>query len=416
MTKKNTLKVIFIGHVDHGKSTLIGRLLLETNSLPKGKIAEIKRISKELGKDTELAYLADQLKEEREQNITIDTTQLFFKIQKRNYCIIDAPGHVKFIKNMITGATLAEAAVLIVDVREGVMEQTCRHAYLINMLGLNRVIVVFNKMDLIGYKPERFNEVKRELLKFLEDLKIKPSFVIPVSAGEGINVSKKSRKTNWYKGPTLLKALGSFKINTKAAKKPLRFPIQDIYKIEDEKIILGRIASGVIKQGQKAVLLPRFKSVTIKAIKVFGERKTTAKQGENIGVTLKEPLSIKRGEVIVAKRNLPQLTDCFKGNIFWMSEEPLQLNKSLILRCATQKVGCVAEKIEKRINSSTLEIIEENAGELKLNETGVVTFKTEKPIVVEKFSFIGELGRFVIEKECNLQGVGIITEKPMQRN
>lgn len=399
-----------IGHVDHGKSTLIGRLLLETNSLPKGKIAEIKRISKKLSKDTELAYLADQLKEEREKNISIDTTQLFFKTQKRNYCIIDAPGHVKFIRNMITGATLAEAAILVVDVREGIAEQTCRHAYLINMLGLNKIIVVLNKMDLVGYKLGRFNEVKKELLKFLENLKMKPSFIIPASAKEGVNVSKKTRRINCYKGPFLLKALDSFKVSTKTTKKPLRFPIQDVYKIENEKIIIGRITSGVIKQGQRVVLLPQFKNVTIKAIKVFGERKTAARQGESIGLTLKEPLSIKRGEVIVAQKNLPQPTDYFKGNIFWMSNEPLQLNKLLTFRCSTQETKCVVKKIEKRIDSSTLKIIEENADMLKLNETGVVSFKTEKPIVVERFSFINEIGKFVIEKECNLQGAGIITE------
>ena len=173
---KDSLRIVIVGHVDHGKSTLIGRLLLDTNSLPKEKITEIKKISKELGKDTEMAYVVDQLKEERERNITIDTTQIFFNTRKRNYIIIDAPGHLEFIKNMITGASMAEAAILIVDVKEGVREQTRRHSYILNMLGIKEVMVVFNKMDLIGYEQERYNKVKDEIVEFLHSLKITPFF------------------------------------------------------------------------------------------------------------------------------------------------------------------------------------------------------------------------------------------------
>lgn len=407
--KKDVLKIVIVGHVDHGKSTVIGRLLLETDSLPKEKITEIKRISEELGKDTELAYLTDQLKEERERNITIETTQIFFKTRNRNYVIIDAPGHIEFIKNMITGASLAEATVLIVDVQEGAMEQTRRHLYLINLLGLDRVIVVFNKMDLVDYKKERFDKVKTELSKIMESLKIKPSFTVPISAKEGANISKGSSKMGWYKGPTLLKALDSLNLNTKIAKKPLRFPIQDVYEMAGEKVIVGRIASGVIKQGHKITLLPSLKDARIEAIKVFGRHRTIAQKGECIGLTLKESLFVRRGEVIAQKENPPKLTERFKGSMFWMSHQPLQTNRPVTLRCATQEIKCVVEKIEKRINPSTFEVIEENANELKLNEAGIVIFKTEKPIVVEKFSFIEELGKFIIEHEYSLLGAGIVT-------
>jgi sulfate adenylyltransferase large subunit len=413
--EKETVKIVIIGHVDHGKSTLIGRLLLDTNSLPKEKLTEIKKISKELGKETELAYLVDQLKEERERNATIDTTQIFFKTRKRNYVIIDTPGHVEFIKNMITGASLAQIGVLIVDVQEGVMEQTRRHAYIISMLGIDKVIVVFNKMDLVNYERERFNKVRVELLKFLESLKITPFFTVPASAKEGDNICMKSSKMSWYKGPGLLGALNSLKLNIKTTKKPLRFPIQDIYEIEGEKIIVGRIISGIIKQGQKVILLPSFKAARIKIIKVFGKRRRTAREGENIGLTLSKPVFVERGEVVAQKENPPKATDHFKGNILWMSYEPLQINKTMILRCATQEIECTAERIEKRINSSTLEIIEENAMVLKLNEAGVVIFKTQEPIVVEKFNFIEELGRFIIEREHDLKGIGIVTENNADR-
>jgi len=407
---KETVKIVIVGHVDHGKSTLIGRLLLDTNSLPKDKIAEIRKISKELGKDTELAYLTDQLKEEREQNITIDTTQIFFKTHKRDFVIIDAPGHVEFLKNMITGATQAEAAVLIVDANEGIMEQTGRHAYLVSMLGISKVIIVFNKMDIVSYQENKFNAIKEKLSNFMRTLGVNPLFMIPMSAREGDNVFKKSQRMKWYKGPTLLEALDLFKLNVKIEKKSLRYPVQDVYHINDKNIVVGRIEAGSIKPGQKVTLLPSMNTIGIKSIEVFEKSKTKAQTGESIGLTLNGSLPVKRGDIIVEGESPPKLTEQFKGNIFWMSDEPLRINEAITLRCATQEVECIAEKIERRINSSTLELIEESAKELKLNEAGVVVFKVKKPIVAEKFSFIEELGRFVIEREYNLQGAGIITE------
>lgn len=411
---KETVKIVIIGHIDHGKSTLIGRLLLDTNSLPKGKLAEIKKISKELGREAELAYLTDQLKEEREKNITIDTTQIFFNSHKRNYVIIDAPGHVEFIKNMITGASLAEAAVLIIDVNEGMAEQTTRHAYIATMLGIDDVIVIFNKMDLVDYSRERFEKVKGELVSFMENLGVRPSFLIPTSAKQGDNILKTSANMSWYEGPGLLQALDGLNIDRESAKKPLRFPVQDIYEIDGEKIIVGKVVSGIIKQDQQVILFPSGQEAKIKALRIFQGRKKKARQGENIGLTLAQPIPIRRGDVIVGKENTPRPTDRFKGNIFWMVEEPLQIGKTTTLRCATQEVDCIVEKIETRIDSSTLQVLEENANQLELNEAGTVIFKLKKPLIIEKFSFIEELGRFVIERQYNLQGAGIIITEAVQ--
>lgn len=391
------MKIVIVGHVDHGKSTLIGRLLLDTNSLPKDKIIR------------DLAHITDQLKEERERNITIDTTQTFFKTQRRNYVIIDAPGHVEFLKNMITGATLAEAAVLLVDVNEGVMEETRRHAYIINLLGIDKLIVAFNKMDLVNYEKERFDSVKTELLNFFEDLGIKPSFMIPVSAKVGSNIFTKSSRLNWYKGPALLEALDLLKRDTKLEKRPLRLPVQDVYEIDNENIIVGKVLSGVIRENQEVLFIPSRKEARVRFIRAFREHKKLAQEEENIGIVLKKTLDIKRGEVIVQKEIPPEAPTRFKGNIFWMSDKPLRLNKKMTVRCATQETECIAEKIEERINSSTLETIEKNSNELKLNETGIVIFKTENPILVESFSYIRGLGKFVIEYKNNLQGAGIIT-------
>jgi sulfate adenylyltransferase large subunit len=409
MLNKSHMNIVIVGHVDHGKSTLIGRLLLDTDSLPKDKITEIKKISKELGKDNELAFLTDQLKEEREKNMTIDTTQIFFNTRKRSYCIIDTPGHVEFLENMITGASYAETAVLVVDANEGILEQTRRHAYILGMLGIDDLIVVFNKMDLINYKEERFKEVKNELLIFLEGIGIRPSFTIPISAKEGVNISKKSSKMRWYQGPCLLKASDSLKLDTKIEKRPLRFSIQDTYEIDGQTVTVGKILSGAVKQGQEVMLLPSFKKTRINLIKVFGKSMKEARAGKNIGLILDDPSFTKKGVIVVEKTEAIKPTDCFKANIFWMSDEPLKINQTLSLRCATQETSCIAEKIEKRINSSTLEIIEENADELKINETGIAIIRTEQPLVIEKFSFIEELGRFAIEKKSILQGMGIIT-------
>ncbi len=249
------LKFVIVGHVDHGKSTLIGRLLYDTNSLPEGKIEEIKQLCESLGKDIEFGYVMDHLEEERDQGITIDTAQTFFSTEKRDYVIIDAPGHVEFVKNMISGASQAEAAVLIVDAEEGVKEQTKRHAYILGMLGLSQVIVVINKMDLVDYAPQRFESVKRELLEFLSNINIRPSYVIPISAKKGDFIANKTGNVDWYDGPTLLEALDTFRTRESANEKPLRYVVQDVYSF-DKRIIAGRVESGIIRKGDRIKVLP----------------------------------------------------------------------------------------------------------------------------------------------------------------
>ena len=236
MTDSSTLNFVIVGHVDHGKSTLIGRLLYDTDSLPSDKIEEIKKTSEGLGRKTEFAYLLDHLEEERQQGLTIDTTQVFFKTDKRCYVIIDAPGHVEFVKNMVTGASQAEAAILIIDVKEGIKEQTKRHAYILSLLGLNQVVVILNKMDLVDFSEGRFNEVKKGAQEFLNSINMDPLFYIPICAIKGDNIARRSERMNWYNGPTLLESLDTLKSRESAENKPLIFPIQDAYKIDDKRI------------------------------------------------------------------------------------------------------------------------------------------------------------------------------------
>jgi translation elongation factor TU len=320
--RDRSLKIIITGHIDHGKSTLIGRLLLDTGSLPKEKLAEIKKISRDLGKDTELAFVTDQLKEEREQSLTIDTTQIFFKTGKRHYVIIDSPGHAEFIKNMFTGATQAQAAVLIIDLNEGIREQSRRHAYILGMLGIQNVIVACNKMDLIQYSEEKFNQIKNEFLKFLDNLSIKPIFIIPISAREGANISQKSPRMKWFKGPCLLDALDRIKPDVKDTAKPFRFSVQDVYNIEGKKIIAGKVISGIVRKGQEVILLPSKTRSKIGSLEVFQKELTKAEGGENIGLTLQDNSHCERGHIISETKELPHLTGHFRGDIFWMAEEP----------------------------------------------------------------------------------------------
>ena len=408
--QKEHMKIVIVGHVDHGKSTLIGRLLYDTSSLPDGFIEEIKKTCEMLGRELEFAYVLDSLEEEREQNITIDTTQTFFKTKKREYVIIDAPGHKEFVKNMITGASLAEAAILIVSAKEGVQEQTKRHAYILSMLGIKQVIVAVNKIDLIGYKEEIFNSVKEELLKFLDSVKIKPSYVIPISAKEGDNITKKSEKIRWYSSLTVLEALDAFETEKKAANKPLRLPVQDVYKIDDKRIIAGRIESGKIKKGDNIIFLPSDKEAVVKSVEAFNEDREEAEAGESIGITTEEELFIERGQVICHKDRLPKVKDRFKANIFWMSDKQFDINEKITIKCATQEAECFIEKIEKRINSSDLEVIEENAKKLEHTELGSVIIKTKEPLVIENFNDMAELGRFVFVKGYDTVAGGIITE------
>jgi sulfate adenylyltransferase subunit 1 len=402
------LKFVIVGHVDHGKSTLIGRLLYDTGSISEEKIEEIKNICDSLGKEFEFSYIMDHLEEERDQGITIDTTQTFFNTEKREYVIIDAPGHVEFIKNMISGASQADAAILIIDAEEGVKEQTKRHAYILGMLGLSQIIVVINKMDIIGYNQKRFEEVKDEILQFLDNININPSYIIPISARKGDFIVNKTNTMKWYSGNTLLEVLSTFRIKENVNNKPVRFVVQDIYNF-DKRIVVGRVESGIIRKCDKIKVLPSGEETKIKSIEEFLKDTTEAEAGKSIGITIEDKLFIDRGNVIIkCDQEIPKLTNKINANIFWMDNIPYKKNESLWFRCATQEISCEIEQINKVINSSTLELIAENTDQIKNREVANVIIKTHKPIIVENFNTIEELGRFVLGREDTCAG-GIIT-------
>ncbi|WKV09260.1 GTP-binding protein [Thermoanaerobacterium sp. CMT5567-10] len=407
---RETLKIVVVGHVDHGKSTVIGRLLYDTKSLPERAIEKVKRISKETGKPFEYAYLLDAFEEEQKQGITIDTTQIQFHTKKRDYVIIDAPGHVEFLKNMISGAANAEAALLVIDANEGVREQSKRHGYILSLLGIKKVYVLVNKMDLIDYSEEKFLDVKSDMDTFLKSINVFPQKYIPVSAFYGENIALRSKKMPWYKGDTVLDALDVFEKDKEIIDKPLRLPIQDVYKFDNRRIIAGRIESGVLNVGDEIVIYPSKRTSKIKSIEYWQEKDKTTKveAGMSVGITLFDEFFYKRGEFITRKDDeAPLVGDTFKANIFWMGENRLTINKRYKLKLVTQETECEIAAINRVIDASTL-FSNDNAKKVNTNEVAEVVIKTKDKICFDEFRNNHVTGRFVIVDGYDISGGGII--------
>ncbi len=407
---KSTVNLVIVGHVDHGKSTLIGRLLFETDSLSSDRIEEVKGISRESGKEIEFAHLLDHLEEERSQGTTIDTTEVFFNTEKMNYTIIDAPGHVEFVRNMITGASHAEAAVLVVDAAVGVREQTKRHANILSLLGIDQTIVVLNKMDLVHFEEKRFEERKRAVGMFLASIKIDPVCYIPVCAVGGDNIAGKSQNMIWYGGPTLLDSLDALKERPSAADNPLIFPVQDVYELHGGRIAVGRVEAGTLRRGAAIKILPGGQTTEVLSVQRYPQTIDAAVAGQCAGITTADALSLRRGEVICTPGCEPSLSNEFEAKIIWLSEHRFDKRQPLVLRCATQETTCTLERIKRRIDSSTLELIGENADILQNTEVAEVIIKTDKPICIESCSRVRELGRFVLLEGDDTCAGGIITQ------
>jgi bifunctional enzyme CysN/CysC/sulfate adenylyltransferase subunit 1 len=408
-TTREVLRIVTVGHVDHGKSTVIGRLLYDTKSIPEGAIEKVKRISKETGKPFEYAYLLDAFEEEQAQGITIDTTQLQFHTDKRDYVIIDAPGHKEFLKNMISGAASAEAALLIIDANEGIQEQSKRHGYILSLLGIEQVYVVVNKMDLIEYSEEKFNNIQKNMNAFLSNLNVRPLKYIPISAFYGENLTSKSDKMPWYKGTTVLEGLDEFSKEQGLEDKPLRFPIQDVYKFDHRRIIAGRVESGRLNVGDEILISPSNKVTKVKSIEYFVEKDKTevVSAGMSVGITVEDEFFNKRGEFITHKEHAPLVGDLVSANVFWMGKNPLIKNKKYKLKLATQEVECEIASINKVIDATTL-ASNENSQEVKTNDVAEITIKTKEKICLDKFAQNQTTGRFVIVDGYDVSGGGIV--------
>jgi len=407
-SERPQLKFVIVGHVDHGKSTLVGRLLYDTESLPPSKLEEIRKASEELGYEVELSYVIDHLEEERSRRITIDTAQTWFKTPEREYVIIDAPGHREFIRNMVTGASQADAAVFIVDAQEGIREQTRRHAYVLGMLGIQQVLVLMNKMDLVNWQKARFDELNEELSGFFASIGIRALGSIPVSAKLGDNVARPSKNMPWYTGPTLLDSLARLQLTARPDNLPLRFPVQDRYTIDGRAIIVGRIEAGKVRAGQEVVFVPSGQKARVATVEMFLRDRTEAEAGESIGLTLEGDPAIERGQVACPVDAPATVGSRLSASIFWLSDTPFRSGETLRLRCATQQVGCSIERIERLTDSSTLELIAENAQSISATQVGHVILRTDRPIAAEPFAAMPSLGRFVLMRGHDVEAGGIV--------
>jgi small GTP-binding protein len=396
------VNVVIIGHVDHGKSTLIGRLLYDSESITEGRVEEIQKLAEEYKKRFEFAYFLDSFEDELKEERTIDTTGVMFK-GKNYYAVTDVPGHKEFIKNMLTGASHADVAVLVVSAEEGVQEQTRRHAFLIHMLGIKEMLVVINKMDAIGYKKERFEAIKGEVSKLLTSFGYHDIKFIPASAIEGDNIYKSSREMKWYSGPTLIETLDGVEISKEV--KALRFVVQDTYELDSERVVVGRVESGTLRRGDEVIFQPSGVRGEIRKIKVFQGELEKAEQGDSIGIVLDR--EVKRGDVCGLVEAPPVPTEEFLGEAVLL-EKNLRKGDRLELRCGTRRVRCEIREIREKINSETGEVVERQPLEICENEAATILFATE-PLVVEKFSEIPELGRFILVRDRNI-GAGVVLE------
>jgi bifunctional enzyme CysN/CysC len=399
-----------VGHVDHGKSTLVGRLLYDTGSLPEGKFEQIQAVCRRRGMIFEWAFLMDALQAERDQNVTIDVSQIWFHSAVRSYVIIDAPGHKEFLKNMITGAATADAALLLIAANEGIQEQSRRHAYLLSMLGVDQVIVLVNKMDLVGYQESAFATIEGEYRQFLAKLGIRPQMFIPISAKDGINLAVPGDgMTPWYRGNTLLQALDSLTAPDPVSDKPLRFAVQDVYRFDQRRILAGRVESGTVNVGDRLVFAPNNKESTVASIERWNAPiLTRAEAGESIGITLTEQIFVERGHVASHEGTTPVETNRFKARIFWMGEKPLTLGKRYKVKLLTQEVDCQLASIDRVIDATTLEATSDIRRSVAKNEVAEVTIQARAPVVMDNYDRVPTTGRFVFVDDRDVCGGGII--------
>ena len=411
------MNLAIIGHIDHGKSTLVGRLLYETGVVPPHIIEKFKQEAKAKGKESfAFAWVMDSLKEERERGITIDVAHKRFDTNKYYFTIVDCPGHRDFVKNMITGASQADAAILVVAAPEGVQAQTKEHVFLSRTLGINQLIVAVNKMDMVKYDEKRFEEVKNDIVGLLKMVGYKTEEIqfIPTSAFMGDNVSKLSENTPWYKGPTVLEALDLFKEPEKPTTLPLRVPVQDVYTISGVGTVpVGRVETGRMKKGDKVVFMPPGAEGEVKSIEMHHEEIPEAVPGDNIGWNVRGVGrdEIRRGDVCGHTTNPPTVADEFTAQIVVLQHpSAITVGYTPVFHCHTAQVACTITEIQKKLDPRTGQVKEENPTFIKAGDAAIVKVKPTRPLVIEKVREIPQLGRFAIRDMGQTIAAGMVMD------
>lgn len=402
------LRVVIVGHVDHGKSTLVGRLFHDTGSFPEGKLEAIKAMCERRGMPFEWAFLMDALQAERDQGITIDVSHIWFKTTKRDYVIIDAPGHKEFLKNMVSGAASADAALLVIDAHEGVQEQSRRHGYLLHLLGVRQVVVAINKMDLVDYSRDRFVEVEEEYRSYLAGIGVEAQHIVPVSSREGDCIVTRSEKMGWYEGPTIVEVLDGFQAPMPQTELPLRLPVQDVYKFDNRRLIVGRIESGRLRVGDTLVLSPSNKSARVASIETWNvdEPVLAASAGQSVAITFQEQIFVERGQIASHEENLPAETNVFRANIFWLGKNPLRVGKHYTLKLHTGQHRAEVQSIDHIVDVADLSSGE--GKEVPKNAVAEITLRTRGLVALDEFADNARTGRFVLIEDYNIVGGGII--------
>lgn len=399
-----------VGHVDHGKSTLIGRLLYETDSLPDGKLDALKAVSSRRGMPFEWSFLLDALQTERDQGITLDVSQIRFRTRSRDVVLIDAPGHAEFLRNMITGASQADAALLVIDAAEGVREQTRRHAYLLHLLGIHQVAVVINKMDRIGFDESRFHEIETEIASRLSIFGLTATAVIPISARNGDGIVQRTPSIAWHTGPTVLEVLERFAVVKPAVDLALRIPVQAIYKFDDRRIIAGRVETGCVTVGDEITIVPRGTMARVRSIEAWpapdqSHVPLSADAGHSVGLTFDKPIFLDRGDVIAAS-DLPKAVRRLRARVFWLHESPLVLGTSVTVRIGmAQCLGRVA-LIENAVDPG--ELTASSAAALTRNRVGEIEIALSRPVAADIYAAYPRTGRLVIELDGRIAGGGLV--------
>jgi bifunctional enzyme CysN/CysC len=408
------MPIVVVGHVDHGKSTIVGRLLADSGSLPEGKLDQVRELCARTSKPFEYAFLLDALKDERAQGITIDSARVFFKSPSRHYVIIDAPGHIEFLKNMVTGAARAEAALLVVDAREGIRENSRRHATMLSMLGVRDVAVLVNKMDLVGWSRPAFEAIVAEMSAFLARVNVSAAAFLPVSGREGANLVSRSNDTPWYDGPTVLSVLDGFPDPVPPADMPFRMPVQDVYRFtkfgDDRRIVAGTIDSGTLTPGEHVVFYPSGKRTRVKTLEAFNRPpRERAEAGEAIGFTLDEQIYATRGELAVRTGDpAPLVSTRMRVTLFWLGRSPLVEHKDYALRLGTARVPMRVERIERVVDASNLEA--STRSQVQRNEMADCVLKLKRAIAFDLRADLPQTGRFVIIDGYEIQGGGTVRE------
>src|SRR6478752_6608133 len=407
-TTRPQLRIVIVGHVDHGKSTLVGRLLHETGGLPDGKLEMLKAVSARRGMPFEWSFLLDALQTERDQGITIDTTQIRFRTRSRDVVLIDAPGHAEFLRNMITGASQADGAVLIIDALEGVRDQTRRHGYLLHLLGIKQVAIVVNKMDRVDFSASRFKEISDEISAHLIGLGVTPSAVIPISARDGDGVAERTPRIGWYRGPSVVEALDALEPARPLEALALRLPVQAIYKFDDRRIVAGRIESGHLGTGDEIVIMPAGKIARIKSVESWPATPLGGSHGagRSVGITLDREFFIERGDVIAHIGATPRDTRRLRARIFWLHDKPLAKGDQILIRLGTRESRAHVVAIEKAVDPGELSNAETKS--IARNHVGEIDISLAQPIAADRYGDNPRTGRLVIEVNGRIAGGGLV--------